>query len=87
MIEIQTRADSSVICRPLGALDLAAAAHLRPLIAEVLQPRLDLTFHLSGVDYVDAFGASAFMGSLRGVQAVRGRSRGVQCEPTHRVTP
>ena len=81
MIEIQSAPDSSVICRPHGALDIDTATELRHLTGEILHPELDLVFDLSQVDYIDAVGASALVGSVRRVRAVGGQSRLSQVNP------
>jgi anti-anti-sigma factor len=75
VIKLWTCPDSTVICQPLGGLDLDAATQLRHLIAGILRPRLNLVFDLSQVDHIDAVGASALMGAVRQVRAMGGRSR------------
>lgn len=75
MITLRICPDSSVVCQPFGALDFEAAAELRHQIAEIDRPSLELVFDLSRVDYLDAFGASVLVGSLRRVRAMGGTAR------------
>jgi len=75
VIKLQTRPDASVVCLPLGALDFQTATELRHGLAGILRPHLELVFDLSQVDYIDACGASALVGSVRRVRAMGGRSR------------
>ncbi len=75
LVKLQICPDSTLICQPLGALDLDAATRLRHLITAILRPGLDLVFDLSEVDRIDAVGASALVGSIRRVAAVEGRCR------------
>jgi anti-anti-sigma factor len=66
--------ESTIICRPVGALDFNTATQLRHLVGEILSPNLDLIFDLSLVNFIDAVGASALVGSIRRVRAIGGRS-------------
>lgn len=80
-IDFRTGPDSSVICRLRGAMDFGNATQLRHRIGEVLHPDLDLVFDLSQVEYVDAVGASALVGSTRRVRAIGGRARVSKVNP------
>ena len=81
MINVEKWPGSSVVCQPLGALDLEAASELRHRITAILRPELDLVLDLSHVDYIDAFGASALVGSLRRVRAMGGSPRVCHVNP------
>jgi anti-anti-sigma factor len=81
VIKLLTGADSSVVCQPLGALDFEGATELRHQIAGIVRPDLELVFDLRQVDYIDAFGASVLVGSVRRVRAMGGRSRVCRANP------
>ena len=81
MMNLEKWQGSSVVCQPLGALDLEAASEFRHRIAAILRPELDLVLDLSHVDYIDASGASALVGSLRRVRAMGGNPRVCHVNP------
>ena len=81
MIKLRTYPDSSVVCQPLGALDFEAATELRHQIAGIVRPELELVFDLRQVDYIDAFGASVLMVSVRRIRAMGGRPRVCRVNP------
>jgi anti-anti-sigma factor len=75
VITLRTCPDSGVVCQLSGALDSQAATELRPQIAAIVRPDLELIFDLGRVDYIDAVAASVLVGSVRRVRAMGGRSR------------
>jgi anti-anti-sigma factor len=75
VIETQFLADSSVVCRPVGSLDWIAAVSVRHLIGDSLRPGVRVVIDLSRVDFIDAAGLSAVVGSVRRVRAVGGRAK------------
>ena len=75
MIETQLLADSTIVCRPSGSLDWIAAVSLRHVIADWLRPGVEIVIDLSRVDFIDAVGISAIVGSVRRVRAVGGRAQ------------
>jgi anti-anti-sigma factor len=81
VIKLRTCPDSSVVCQLSGALDFEAATELRHQIAAIVRPDLELIFDLRRVDYIDAFGASVLVGSVRRVRAMGGRSRVCRVNP------
>jgi anti-anti-sigma factor len=74
VIETRLLADSSTVCRPLGALDWIAAVSLRHVISDCLRPGVEVIIDLSRVEFIDAVGISAIVGSVRRVRAVGGRA-------------
>ena len=75
VIETQLLADSTIVCRPSGGLDWIAAVSLRHATADWLRPGVKIVIDLSRVDFVDAVGISAIVGSVRRVRAVGGRAQ------------
>jgi anti-anti-sigma factor len=74
VIETQLLADSSIVCRPSGSLDWIAAMSLRHVVGDSLQPGVKVVIDLSRVDFIDAVGISAIVGSVRRVRAVGGQA-------------
>jgi anti-anti-sigma factor len=74
VIETQLLADSSIVCRPSGSLDWIAAMSLRHVIGDSLRPGVKVVIDLSRVDFIDAVGISAIVGSVRRVRAVGGQA-------------
>jgi anti-anti-sigma factor len=83
VIETQLLANSGIVCRPSGSLDWIAAVSLRHVIGDLLQPGVKLTIDLSRVEFIDAVGISAIVGSVRRVRAVGGRAH--VCHPSPQV--
>jgi anti-anti-sigma factor len=75
VIETQVLADSSTVCRPSGSLDWTAAVSLRHAIGDLLRPGVDVVIDLSRVEFIDAVGISAIVGSVRRVRAAGGQAR------------
>jgi anti-anti-sigma factor len=74
VVETHVRADSSIVCRPSGGLDWIGAVSLRHAIHDSLRPGVDIIIDLSRVDFIDAVGMSALVGSVRRVRAVGGEA-------------
>jgi stage II sporulation protein AA (anti-sigma F factor antagonist) len=74
VIETQMLADSSIICRPSGSLDWIAAMSLRHVIHDSLRPGVEVVIDLSRVEFIDAVGISAIVGSVRRVRAFGGQA-------------
>ena len=74
MIETQLLADSRIVCRPSGRLDWTAAVSLRHAIGDLLRPGVEVIIDLSQVEFIDAVGISAIVGSVRRVRAAGGHS-------------
>jgi anti-anti-sigma factor len=72
MIEISTPSESTVVCRPLGNLDVAGSLQFRHVIADLARTGLNLEIDLGYVDFIDAVGVSALVGCIRRVRAVGG---------------
>jgi anti-anti-sigma factor len=72
VIAIEHLDDSTLVCRPVGDLDLAAAAPLRQVICDLARPGLIIIIDLSRVTFMDATGASALLLSVQRVRATRG---------------
>jgi anti-anti-sigma factor len=83
VVETRVRADSSVVCRPSAGLDWIGAVSLRHAIHDSLRPGVDLIIDLSRVDFIDAIGMSALVGSVRRVRAVGGEAH--ICNATSQV--
>jgi anti-anti-sigma factor len=83
VVETRVRADSSIVCRPSAGLDLIGAVSLRHAIQDSLRPGAHLTIDLSLVDFIDAVGMSALVGSVRRVRAVGGEAH--ICNATSQV--
>jgi anti-anti-sigma factor len=60
---------------------------LRHLIGDILRPGVEVLIDLSRVDFIDAVGISAIVGSVRRVRAVGGQAeiRGRSSQVRHRV--
>jgi anti-anti-sigma factor len=83
VVETYVRADSSIVCRPSGGLDWIGAMSLRHAIYDSVRPGVDIIIDLSRVDFVDAVGMSALVGSVRRVRAVGGKAQ--ICNPSSDV--
>jgi anti-anti-sigma factor len=83
VVETRVRADSSIVCRPSGGLDWIGAVSLRHAIHDSLRPGVDIIIDLSRVEFIDAVGMSALVGSVRRVRACGGRAQ--ICNPTSHV--
>jgi anti-anti-sigma factor len=75
VIETPARPGSSIVCRPLGNLDWAAAMWLRHVVRESLQPGVEIVIDLSRVRSIDAVGMNAVVGSIRLAEALGGTAR------------
>jgi anti-anti-sigma factor len=69
VIETYHEPGSSIVCKPWRRLDWVAATCLRHVINDSLRPGIELVIDLSHVDWVDAVGMSALLGSIRRVRA------------------
>ncbi len=74
MIETRVLADSSIVCRPSGSLDWIAAVSLRRAIGDSLRPGVEVVIDLCRVEFIDAVGIGAIVGSVRRVRAVGGHA-------------
>ncbi len=84
MIETKVLADSKVVCRPSGSLDWIAAMSLRHAIGDTLRPGVDVVIDLSRVEFVDAVGISALVGTVRRVRALGGQTEICAASPAVR---
>ena len=84
MIETHVWADSSIVCRPSGRLDWIAAVSLRHAIGDLLRPSVEVIIDLSRVEFIDAVGISAIVGSVRRVRAVGGHAEICRASPAVR---
>jgi len=75
MIDTYVGSDFSIVCRPTGCLDWTGAAALRHAVHNVLCPEINLHIDLRHLNFVDAVGMSALVGSVRRVRAVGGKAR------------
>ena len=78
MVETQVGAASGIVCRPSGRLDWIGAVSLRHAIHDSLQTGLHMIIDLSRVDFIDAVGTSALVGSVRRCPSGRRRSSHMQ---------
>jgi anti-anti-sigma factor len=83
LVETHVGADSSIVCRPSGGLDWIGAVSLRHAIHDSLRPGVDIIIDLSRVDFIDAVGMSALVGSVRRIRAVGGEAQ--ICNATSQV--
>ena len=83
VVETHVGADSRIVCRPSGGLDWIGAVSLRHALHDSLRPGVDIIIDLSRVDFIDAVGMSALVGSVRRVRAVGGEAQ--ICNVTSRV--
>jgi anti-anti-sigma factor len=83
VVETHVGADSRIVCRPSGGLDWIGAVSLRHAIHDSLRPGVHIIIDLSRVDFIDAVGMSAVVGSVRRVRAVGGEAR--ICNATSQV--
>jgi anti-anti-sigma factor len=75
VVETHVGAESSIVCRPCGGLDWIGAVALRHAVHDSLRPGVDVIIDLSRVDFIDAVGLSALVGSVRRVRAVGGEAQ------------
>jgi stage II sporulation protein AA (anti-sigma F factor antagonist) len=73
VIETYVDPGSSIVCKPWGRLDWVGATCLRHVINDSLRPGIEVIIDLSHVDWVDAVGMSALLGSVRRVRAIGSR--------------
>ena len=64
-METQFYSADRVVCAPLGDLDWIGATSLRHVMTDVLQPGMQVDIDLGHVDFFDAVGISALIGSSR----------------------
>ena len=83
VVETHVGADSRIVCRPSGGLDWIGAVSLRHALHDSLRPGVDIIIDLSRVDFIDAVGMSALVGSVRRVRAVGGEAQ--ICNATSQV--
>lgn len=81
MIELEAGAESTVICRPIGDLDLERSFLFRHVISDLLEPGVKIVIDLERVERVDAVGLSALVGAIRRVNAVAGEAWIVNAAP------
>jgi len=84
MIDTYVGSDFSIVCRPTGCLDWTGAAALRHAVHNVLCPEINLHIDLRHLNFVDAAGMSALVGSVRRVRAVGGKARIQNASPAVR---
>ncbi|MGP8205705.1 MAG: STAS domain-containing protein [Acidimicrobiales bacterium] len=84
MIDTYVGSDFSIVCRPTGCLDWTGAAALRHAVHNVLCPEINLHIDLRHLNFVDAVGMSALVGSVRRVRAVGGKARIQNASPAVR---
>jgi anti-anti-sigma factor len=72
MIEVQSDPTMGIQLKPLSDLDWVGASSLRHVLHDVLHPGIKLVIDLSQVDFIDAVGISAVVGSIRRVRAAGG---------------
>ena len=65
MTEANVCGNSSLVCKPLGNLDWAAAMSLRQVVRKSLQPGFELVIDLSRVGSIDAVGMQTLVCCLR----------------------
>jgi anti-anti-sigma factor len=75
MIDTQLRSHESIVCTLWGDLDWVGATALRHVMADLLQPGMEVVIDLRLVDSCDAVGISALVGSTRRARAVGCRVR------------
>jgi anti-anti-sigma factor len=73
VIDICTCAESTIVC-PSGDIDMAGSTELRHLIGDLLVPGVNVVIDLRHVNYAEAIGLSALVGSVRRVRSVGGRT-------------
>jgi anti-anti-sigma regulatory factor len=81
MIEISIPSDSTVVCRPIGDLDLAGSIQLRHVIADLVRPDLNLEIDLRDTGAVEAIGISALIGAMRRVHSLGGTATVAHASP------
>ena len=82
-VETHVREDSTIVCRPPGGLDWIGAVSLRHVIHDSVRPGVHVIIDLSRVDFIDAVGMSALVGSVRRVRAFGGDAQ--ICNPSSYV--
>ncbi len=87
VIETQVLSDSSIVCQPSGSLDWMAAVSLRDAIGDSLRPGVDVVMDLRRLEFIDAVGIGAMVGSVSRVPAVDGHAErcGASGEVRHRL--
>jgi anti-sigma B factor antagonist len=75
------RPGSSVVCKPMGNLDWAGAVTLRHDVRDSLRPGIEIVIDLSPVEFIDAAGMGAVVGSVRLARAVGATARVCNARP------
>jgi anti-anti-sigma factor len=70
MIDIKTRPDTTLECKPLGATDWRSSITLRHAVHEAMCRGQKIIINLGQVAYIDAVGLSAIIGIVRQAPAV-----------------
>jgi anti-anti-sigma factor len=65
MIDTPIRPGSKVVCKPSGDLDWHGATSLRQQVRASLRPGAEIVIDLSPVEFIDAAGMHAVVGSVR----------------------
>jgi anti-sigma B factor antagonist len=81
VISTDVRSDSSIVCKPLGNLDWSDAMSLRQVVRGPLQPGAEIVIDLSGVEFIDAVGMQAVVGSVRLARAFGSTARICNARP------
>jgi anti-anti-sigma factor len=81
MIDTDVGRGSTVVCKPLGNLDLAGAMSLRHHVRDSLGPGTDIVIDLSPVEFIDAAGMQAVVGSVRLARSVGATARVCNARP------
>jgi anti-anti-sigma factor len=70
-----------VVCKPRGNLDWAAAMSLRRDVRDSLGPGVEIVIDLSPVEFIDAAGMQAVVGSVRLARAFGASARVCNARP------
>ena len=69
-IETQFGSSEHVVCTPCVDLNWTGATSVRHVLADVLQPGMQVDIDLGHVDFFDAVGISALIGSSRRAELI-----------------
>jgi stage II sporulation protein AA (anti-sigma F factor antagonist) len=81
MIDTDAGRRANVVCKPLGNLDWAAAMSLRHEVRDSVGPGVEIVIDLSPVEFIDAVGMQAVVGSVRLARAFGATARVCNARP------
>jgi anti-anti-sigma factor len=81
VIATHVRRDGTVVCMPLGELDLSSSVSLRHLVDDAWLVGYDIVIDLTRVRHIDATGLTVIFKCMRRVRSTGGTVRVVNLQP------